>query len=146
MAKTKKPTVDTCVVSNKPIRQKHLDDNLVIKHGKGHAFISAVQKTVHNPSENPVVFSAQDVSVVSLTYTRHHFPSRVTIKGKSYKQFPEFIYIQNQIFKLNTNQVIHYFAVPEDLTDKKIEIGLVLYQLTKERPKSEEEVDKASDK
>ena len=140
----KQPTIDTCVLSGKPIRQKHLDDKLVIDYGKGRAFVSAVENTIKEPPDNPVVFSTQDVSTVALTYTRHNFPARIQVKGRLYKNFPEFIYIQNQMFKLSSHRVIHQFDRPKDLVDGKYEVGLVLYQRTKERP--EIKVDKPEKK
>lgn len=145
MAK-KQPTIDTCVLSGKPIRQKDLDDKLVIPNGRGKAFIKAVQDTVQNPPTNPVVFSAKEISTATFTYTRHHFPARVMVKGRSYKTFPEFIYIQNQMFKLHSSKLIQEFDKPKDFIDTKIEIGIVIYQRTRERPVPKEELDKEESK
>ena len=94
------PTLHTCVLSGKPIRQKHIDKELVTDYGKGKALIKAVQNTILNPPDNPVVFSAKEVSVVTIAFSEFNFPKRVVLKDRVYKKLPQLIYIQNQEFKL----------------------------------------------
>lgn len=131
----KQPTIDTCVLSGRPIRQSHLDDGLVMSYGKGKAFVSAVENTVKEPPINPVVFSAQDVSVVSLTYTKYNFPERYDIKGKAYKSLPKFIYVQNQHFKLHSLKVVQNLGMDfGDTQDGMVLTGIAIYKRTSERP------------
>jgi len=142
----KQPTIDTCVLSGKPIRQKHIDDNLVMSYGKGKAFIKSVQDTVQHPPLNPVVFSAKDVSIVSITYTKYNFPERYDIKGKAYKSMPKFIYVQNQHFKLHSVKVVQNLGTEfGDTQDGIVLTGIAIYKRTSERPEVPEPKEKDSE-
>lgn len=137
----KQPTIDTCVLSGKPIRQSHIDDKLVIEYGKGRAFVSAISNTVKSPSENPVVFSSNQLSVVSIAYEKYTFPSRIIMQGKTFSEFPKLIFVQNQLFKLHGNNVIKSHPVPRGLIDVKSEVGIAVYKRTNTYPQKKEVVE-----
>jgi hypothetical protein len=94
------PTLYTCTISHKPIRQKHIDKGLVTDWENGKAFTKSIQDTIGNPPENPVVFGANEISAITLSFAEFNFPKRVVIKGRTYKKLPQYIYVQNQRFKL----------------------------------------------
>jgi len=149
MAKTKKPTVDTCVVSHKPIRQKHIDDKKVMSYGKGRAFIAAIQKSVGKPPSNPIVLSGKDLDKITLEFEDWHFPCRTKIAGKVYSSLPPRIYILNAAFKL-TNKIDFSFAfngVVDKTEDRLIRKGKVTYQRIPDHHKiAQKPVDTTSDK
>lgn len=124
-----KPTIDTCVISHKPIKQHHIDKEKVIDWGKGRAFISAIKKSVPNPPSNPIVLRGSDIERVTLDFERWHFPVRVKIAGKEFSSLPPRIYIQNAAFKLinDTNFSFVYSGTLEETQDELIEAGTVVY-------------------
>ncbi len=142
MAKT--PTLHTCVVSGKPIRQKHIDDGLVMDWAKGKALISAVQGTVKDPPENPVVFGANEVSLITLNYERYNFPRRIVMRGRTFKSLPISVYIQNQEFRLfkDTTPISLATTEMDETEDKLLVKGTAIYKAVKIKTES---VDKPED-
>lgn len=125
----KSPTVDTCVISQKPIRQKDIDNKKVISYGKGKAFVTAVQKSIASAPSNPIVLSAKELNTVTLDYEAWNFPKRVKIAGKIFASLPPRIYLQNAAFKL-TNEVNFLYVNSdhvEETEDKLLESGKVTY-------------------
>ena len=107
-SKAKQPTIDTCWVSHKPIRQKHIDDGKVITYHGRRAFLKAVENSVPNPPENPIVISIDSPELdkteypdkVSLSYVLMNFPKRYIVNGKGYKKRPNKIWIKDTCYKL----------------------------------------------
>ena len=118
-----KPAVDTCVLSHKRITQKHIDDKKVIDWGKGHAFISAIKKTVSSPPVNPLVITGSDLDEVSIRFEAWHFPFRIKMLGKEYTTFPSKIYLHNAEFRL-TNSGINFTWLYSTNNDGKTENDL----------------------
>ena len=135
MANTKKklvakPTIDTCVVSKKPIKQNHIDGKKVINYGKGRAFISAIKKSVSKPSPNPVVITGSDLEELTVRFETWSFPYRVKILGKQYSTFPSKIYLHNAEFRLGPSGVDFnwlYAGELEETEDQCINTGIVTY-------------------
>lgn len=127
----KQPTIDTCVLSGKPIRQKHLDDKLVIPYGKGRAFIKSVQDTIQEPPVNPVVYDAKSLASVSMPYHLFNFPRRYKMRGRIFKSLPVYIYIQNQMFMLHSTSLINKMDKEFEVTkDGLVESGIAIYKKT----------------
>lgn len=132
-SKAKAPTIDTCVISHKPIKQKHIDGKKVISYGKGRAFITAIKNSVSNPPVNPVVLTGSDLEEVPIRFELWNFPSRVKMAGKVYKTFPTKIYLHNAEFRL-TNAGIDFswidpeeYALRSSTEDKCVKTGVVTY-------------------
>ena len=128
MAK-KKPTIDTCVVSHKPITQKHIDDKKVIDWGKGRAFIKAIEKSISNPPINPIVLAGSDLEKITLDFEDWNFPYRVKIASKVFSSFPPRFYLLNRAFKLS-NEVDFDFVhagVLDKTEDRLVRSGRVTY-------------------
>jgi len=147
--KTKQPTVDTCIVSKKPIRQKDIDSKKVIEYRNGRAFIKAIEKSVPSPPTNPIVLSGKDLETITLDFEDWHFPYRVKVAGKVYSSLPPRIYILNAAFEL-TNEIDFSYVYSGEIDkteDKIVRKGKVTYRRIPDHHKiAQNPVDTTSDK